>query len=209
MDTQEVREAEATPAESMEEPNDATEEAAAAEEAEVPEVLVEIDAEAIAKERDELRDQLLRLRADFDNYRKRVAREEARLRRTAAESLVRDLLPVCDHLELALRHAEGTTDGLFEGVEMVFRQFCEVLSRHGVEPIPALGERFDPNVHEAVLQRPADDVPADVVVDEFQRGYRMGDQVLRPSKVVVSSGPPEDAGTLADEGADAVDQDVS
>jgi molecular chaperone GrpE len=145
--------------------------------------------QAAEKERDELKDQLLRARAEFDNYRKRTARENERIRKTAAESLVRDLLPVIDHLELALNHADQASQAVVQGVEMVARQFSEVLSRHGVEPILAAGEPFDPNVHEAMMQRPDDEAEANTVLEEFQRGYRMGDLVLRPSKVVVCSGP--------------------
>ena len=151
------------------------------------------DITALEAERDALQDQLLRARAEFDNYRKRTAREIERIRKTAAESLVRDLLPVVDHLELALQHADEASRAVTEGVEMVARQFTEVLSRHGVEPIPALGEPFDPNVHEAMMQRPDAEAAPNIVLEEFQRGYRMGEVVLRPSKVVVSSGP-QDSG---------------
>ncbi|HIJ64516.1 MAG TPA: nucleotide exchange factor GrpE [Candidatus Hydrogenedentes bacterium] len=149
-------------------------------------------AAALTSERDELRDQLLRLRAEFDNFRKRMAREAERVRKTAAEALLLDVLPVVDHLELALEHAGGGNGALAEGVAMVLEQFHAVLKRNGVEPIPALGEAFDPNVHEAVMQMASEDVPQDCVMQEFQKGYMLGGMVLRPSKVVVSSGPPED-----------------
>ncbi len=153
---------------------------------------------ALATELEEARDQMLRLRAEFDNYRKRTAREVERVRKTAAESLIRELLPVVDNLERAFDHAGDKSDGLAQGVEMVLKQLCGVLSAHGTEPIPALGEVFDPNVHEALSHLPSDEYAADTVMQEYERGYRMGDYVLRPAKVVVSSGPAvekEEAGT--------------
>lgn len=153
----------------------------------------EDDYAALLAERDQLKDQLLRARAEFDNYRKRMARQTEQIRKTAAEGLLLALLPVVDNLERALDHAGGTAGGLGEGVQMVLRQFSEVLSQQGVAPIPALGEPFDPNVHEAVMRAPSEQYAEDVVAQEFQRGYRIGDYVLRPSKVVVSAGPPEAA----------------
>ena len=158
----------------------------------------------LAAERDELRDQLLRARAEFENARKRMARESERVRKTAAEALIRDLLPVVDHLDLALQHAEDPTGGFAQGVEMVLKQFCEVLARNGVEPIVAEGVAFDPNVHEAMMQRPSSDHAADAVIEEFQKGYKLGDTILRPAKVVVSSGPEASpAGDAEDDGAPA------
>jgi molecular chaperone GrpE len=151
------------------------------------------DLEALAAERDELNDQLLRARAEFDNYRKRMSREAERTRRRAAENVVRDLLPVLDHLELALQHTDDTSGGLSEGVEMVLKQFCDALARHGLEPIPAKGEKFDPTIHEAVMQQASEDIDPHVVIDQYQKGYKLGDFVLRPAKVVVSSGPDKPA----------------
>jgi molecular chaperone GrpE len=160
------------------------------------------DIEALAAERDQLKDQLLRARAEFDNYRKRTARDIERIRKTAAESLVRDLLPVIDHLELALDHADQASQAVADGVQMVAQQFAEVLSRYGVEPIPAVGEVFDPNVHEAMMQRADDTSAPNTVLEEFQRGYRMGDLILRPAKVVVCSGPEEESPGALEEGAE-------
>ncbi|HRK35623.1 MAG TPA: nucleotide exchange factor GrpE [Candidatus Hydrogenedentes bacterium] len=148
----------------------------------------EIDVEAVVRERAALADQLLRMRAEFDNFRKRMAREADRARQLAAESLIRDLLPVVDHLELAVKHRDGGPDALADGVDMVLRQFHEVLGRHGLEPIAAAGETFNPEVHEAISQRESGEVPEQSVIEEFQKGYRLGQLVLRPSKVVVSLG---------------------
>lgn len=173
----------------------AAEEAQAAEEFrpaadETPEPAPSVDIDALQKERDDLADRLLRMRAEFDNYRKRMARDADRVRQLAAEALIRDLLPVVDHLELAMKHRDGGPDALADGVGMVLRQFHDVLVRHGVEPITAAGEPFNPEVHEAVTQRESEEVPAQAVIEEFQKGYRLGQLVLRPAKVVVSLGMP-------------------
>ena len=154
--------------------------------------------EACAAERDDLKDQLLRARAEFDNYRKRTAREMEHVRKTAAEALILALLPGLDNLERALEHAPEGTNGFAEGVAMVRDQFQDVLAARGVEPIPALGEPFDPNVHEAMSHLPSDTCPADHVMTEYERGYRIGNHVLRPAKVVVSSGPPQAAEAAPD-----------
>lgn len=151
---------------------------------------------AMQLERDALQDQLLRARAEFDNYRRRVARENEQLRTTATQALMRDLLPIVDNMERALSHVEDKTDGLALGVEMVMKQLSGVLSARGLEPIAAKGEPFDPHVHEALTHQPSHEYPADTVMEEFQRGYRLGDFVLRPTQVVVSSGAPTGAGNL-------------
>lgn len=145
--------------------------------------------EAIA-EREALRDQLLRARAEFDNYRKRVSREMEQMRKSAAESLIRDLLPVVDNLERGLMHAPDKEDPVVKGVEMVMKQFADVLTARGLSPIPGLGHPFDPNHHEALAHQPSEEHPENHVMLEYERGYKLGDQVLRPARVVVSSGPP-------------------
>lgn len=142
------------------------------------------DVAALTAERDALNDRLLRTLAEFDNYRKRTARDHDRMRRTAAASLVSDLLVVVDNLERALAHRDG--DGFADGVEMVLKQMRDALQRHGVEPIPAVGQPFDPGVHEAIMTAQSDEHPNDHVVQELQKGYRLGDQVLRPAKVAVN-----------------------
>ncbi len=143
----------------------------------------------LTKENEELKDQLLRARAEFDNYRKRVARDADRNRKMAAESLMRDLLPIVDNIALALNHKDSNPEALAEGVEMVGKLFEEILTRNGLEPIAAVGETFNPEFHDAMLRQPDDSVPADTVVQEFQRGYRIGDVVVRHAKVVVSAAP--------------------
>src|SRR5690606_37645444 len=103
------------------------------------------------------------------------------------------LLPVLDNLELALSYSNSEAESLAQGVELVGRQFHDVLAKHGVAPIHAVGQPFDPAVHEAVSQMPSDDHPEDHIAIEYQKGYRLGEQVLRPSKVVVSVGAPDGA----------------
>lgn len=166
-----------------------TPEPAEAEES-APEPEAPADPLALAlEERDALRDQLLRHRAEFDNYRKRTARDMEDLRKTASQALIKDLLPVVDNLERALAHATDKEDPLVKGMEMVMKQFLDVLAARGVVPIAAVGEKFDPQHHEALANQPSDEHAEGVVVLEYERGYRIADQVLRPSRVVVSSGP--------------------
>ena len=134
------------------------------------------------------RERSLRLRADFDNYRKRTERERADIERFALADALRDLLPVVDNLERALgaQGGQGDSVDLRRGVEMIVRQLHEILKRYGLSPIPAVGERFDPAVHEAVFQEESDVVAAPTVAAELQRGYRLNDRLLRPSLVKVS-----------------------
>jgi molecular chaperone GrpE len=147
---------------------------------------------ATRHERDESRDRFLRAQAELENYRRRTQRELAEERRYAALPIVRDLLPVIDNFQRALdaaRNSERAAD-LIEGLEMVIRQLEETLSRHGTTPIAADGEPFDPNLHEAVQQRPSADRPPMTVLQELERGYVLHDRVVRPSKVIVSTAPP-------------------
>lgn len=147
--------------------------------------------EALEAKAEELKDQLLRSRAEFENFRKRTAREVERIRKTATESVIHDLLPVLDNLELALEHAEDAVGPIADGVKMVLKQLLGVLERNGLEPIEALGRPFDPKVHEAISEIESAEIPKDNVAQEFQRGYTLGGQILRPSKVVVSLGENE------------------
>jgi molecular chaperone GrpE len=178
---------------------DATDEVSESVESE--EVTAEADPlQTLAQECESLRDQLLRQRAEFDNYRKRMARDTEQIRKTATENLIRDILPVLDNLERALQHAEDPNGALAQGVSMVLKQLCDALAAKGLEPIASVGEAFDPNVHEAMAQQPSEDTPADMVLNEFERGYRLGGFVIRPAKVVISSGPAQSG--AAEQGKD-------
>jgi molecular chaperone GrpE len=128
----------------------------------------------------------LRLAADFDNYRKRVAREHAELTQRANERLLHELLPVLDDLERALEAAaEHEEVKLEEGVKLVHRSFLALLERHGLSEIETNGA-FDPYVHEALLAQPAEDAEEGSVLQVLQKGYRLGDRVLRPARVIVA-----------------------
>jgi molecular chaperone GrpE len=141
------------------------------------------------RERDEYLDQLQRSRAEFANYQKRMRAQAEGERAYAVGNLARDILAVLDNLERALEAARSSGDeAMIGGLELVYKQLLDTLAKHGVEPIEALHAPFDPNYHEAVAQRPDGEHPEGTVVNEFSRGYRIHDRVLRPSKVAVSTG---------------------
>jgi molecular chaperone GrpE len=148
--------------------------------------------EAAKAEAQKNRDQLLRVAADFDNFKKRSRRELGDAVKVAREDLVRDLLPVFDNLERASAHAGTATDtkALADGISMVQRQFIDVLGKLGIERIAAVGQAFDPAVHEAVQHLETTDYPPGVVAMELQAGYRMAERVLRPALVVVAKAKP-------------------
>ena len=133
----------------------------------------------------ELRDRSVRTLADFDNYRKRVARERSEERRYAAADLAHDILAVVDNLERALE-SEGSAEDLKQGVAMIQRQLETVLGRHGVARVAALGEPFDPAVHEAVMRVEDAEVADPVVSGELQSGYKLHERLLRPAMVKVA-----------------------
>jgi len=133
------------------------------------------------------KDRYLRLAADFDNFRKRIARETDRNAAAQKEAFIRELLPVIDNLERALAtDASVSPKQLREGVQMTLQQLTQLLLRHGIEPEESLGRRFDPHYHEAVGVRHDPSQPDQVVLETFQRGYRRGNEVFRPAKVVVN-----------------------
>jgi molecular chaperone GrpE len=134
------------------------------------------------KERDEYLDALQRLKAEFDNYRKRVARDQQELAARAHERLVKELVPILDDLERALAH-EGDLD---EGIRLIHRQFSDALAKEGLTEVATEG-KFDPHTQEALLSQPSDAEEGDVI-QVLQKGYRLGDRVLRPARVVISAG---------------------
>lgn len=139
------------------------------------------------------RERVLRLQAEMENLRRRTAREIADERRYAAMPIARDLLDVLDNVDRAVEAGEKTPDAasLLEGFRMVGRQLRSLLEKHGVKPIAAEGESFDPNFHEAILQQPSSE-PSGTVVMVTKGGYQLHDRVVRPSQVIVSSGSPEE-----------------
>jgi molecular chaperone GrpE len=155
-------------------------------------------AEAEAK-RDEYLDDLRRVAADFENYRKRAARDQENLVARAHERVVKELLPVLDDLERALQAAADHEEAkLEEGVALVERELRQVLAREGLVEIEANGQ-FDPHVHEALLSQPAADRDEGAILGVIQKGYRLGDRVLRPARVVIATRPPEPAEAQAEE----------
>jgi len=144
----------------------------------------------------ELQNRLLRLQADFDNFRKRTRREKETWNRQAQEFIVMELLTVLDHFELALKDAESSES--HAGFQMIFDQFTTVLKKFGVAAVQAEGEAFNPELHEAISHTSSDEVAADQVLAQTRKGYVMGDKLIRPAQVVVSQGPgkagEEDAG---------------
>jgi molecular chaperone GrpE len=149
------------------------------------------------------RQQLLRVAADYDNFRKRSTRELEDERRRARHGVLRELLPVFDNLERAGVHVGDATDAaaIGEGIRMVLKQFTDTLARLGIERVEAEARPFDPGVHESIQLVDSDDVPAGIVVSVAQAGYRQGDELIRPALVVVSKGPaaPPPVETTADE----------
>ena len=136
-------------------------------------------------------DRLLRTLAEHENYKKRMARERADFLKFGNESLIKELLPVLDNLELSLEHARNATNAnaITEGIELVKKEFLRKLEKFGLSAISARGEKFDPNRHEAAAQIETAEHPGDTVVDEFQKGYFLHDRLLRPARVSVAKTP--------------------
>ena len=148
------------------------------------------DPDELQKQRDEYYDLLLRKTAEFDNYRKRVERERQSASESAAASLIKELLPLVDDLERALK-AEAGDEGAAayrRGVELIHRRLLETLRQRGVKPIEALGEDFDPHYHQAVSYEPEEGRREGEIIEEFSRGYVLGDRLLRPAMVKVAKG---------------------
>ena len=139
---------------------------------------------------DRFRDLALRSQADFDNYKKRAAREKEDAIKYANSSLLERLIAIIDNFELGLSAAKGGggKSPIYSGMSMVLKQLTDFLTENGLQPIDAEGQKFDPNLHEAIAHEPNGEVPEGSVIRQTRRGYRMKDRLLRPSSVVVSSG---------------------
>ncbi|MBD3274741.1 MAG: nucleotide exchange factor GrpE [Candidatus Marinimicrobia bacterium] len=157
-------------------------------EVETEEVVSKAEFEELQKQYDELNQKYLRLAAEFDNYKKRTERDVARRMQFASEELVRDILPILDDLERAMDSTkeESSFEKLRDGVELVYNNFVNILKRRGVQPIQSVGEPFDPEYHEAMMVQDNEEYDSDIVIQEFEKGYKIGDSVLRHAKVVVS-----------------------
>jgi molecular chaperone GrpE len=145
------------------------------------------DCAALQAELESERQRSLRLAADFDNFRKRTARDSEQRATAQKDALIRDLLPVVDNLERALAsHASTSAAQLRTGIEMTFQQLLDVFRRHGVKPEESLGESFDAHRHEAINARFDPGQPDHAVLEVVQRGYRRGDEIIRPAKVIIN-----------------------
>ncbi len=138
-----------------------------------------------------LNDRLLRLQAEFENYKKRTTREKSELLQYANDEMSKEMLRTVDNLESALKHAReiGQAESITEGIEMTLRQLLKSLERFGVSGFNSLGEKFDPNRHEAMLQVESADHEPNTIVDEAQKGYFLRDRLLRPAQVTVTREP--------------------
>ncbi|MGQ9630083.1 MAG: nucleotide exchange factor GrpE [bacterium] len=163
------------------------EEVAPPEEVPLEEKLKE-EIERLTEERDGYYDRLLRVAAEFDNYKKRMEKERADIIRYANVDLIQELLPVLDNLERALSSAKEShsVESLIQGVEITLKQFLTILGKYGLEKIEAEGQKFDPNVHEAMMVEESEEHGENVIIEELQRGYKIGDRVVRPSLVKVA-----------------------
>jgi molecular chaperone GrpE len=147
--------------------------------------------EAATREAQENYDRLLRVSAEFENFKKRSAREMDELRKFSNQALVKDLLPIVDNLELALKSSEESGQDvdskLREGVDLTRKEILKIFEKYNVKQIEALGEPFDPNYHEAVMREESDRYGENTVISELQKGYLMHDRLIRPTMVVVAT----------------------
>lgn len=150
------------------------------------------ESEKLRAELADAKDQAVRLFADFENFRRRTNKERLETYDRAKEAVFADLLPVADNFSRAM--AQAGDDPFSQGVKMVFESFNAFLKKNGVEAIEALDATFDPSIHEAVAYQPSADKAEGVIIYETRRGYRMGDRIIRPSSVIVSSGAPTVSG---------------
>jgi molecular chaperone GrpE len=156
----------------------------------------ETESEVLQRELGETRDQLMRLAAEFDNFRKRMEREKSKLLKYAGENILRDLLTTLDNLDRAVEQGSAAAgdegkklQSMLQGVELTRKGLVGTLERYGVEPLHAVGLTFNPDEHDALTMETSAEIPANHVLREFARGYRFKDRVLRHAQVVVSSGP--------------------
>jgi len=167
------------------------------------------DTQALVAELQEAGERLLRHQADFENFRKRALRDRQEAIQYGSQNLVKDLLSVVDNLDRAIDHAQqsegGDLQSLLQGVELVQRELLVVLGKHHVFEIDAMGEPFNPALHEAMAQVEDEKAAPNSIVDVLQKGYQLHDRLIRPSRVVVAREPEGEAGSGDDEGGEAAD----
>jgi molecular chaperone GrpE len=157
-----------------------------------PQATSQAQIETLMQERSALYDQLLRRQAEFENYRRRVDREKNETYARARAEVLVELLPVIDNFERALASLENSAadaENLRHGIELIHKQFQDALTKFGLEPVESVGQAFDPHVLVAVTIEPTDKHKENTVIEEFQRGYKLGEKLLRPAKVKVASSP--------------------
>ncbi|HVG21022.1 MAG TPA: nucleotide exchange factor GrpE [Blastocatellia bacterium] len=155
-----------------------------------PDLQAQVD--ALTQEKTALYDQMLRRQAEFENYRRRVEREKAEFHARARGEVLLELLPVVDNFERALsslQKKEADAAGLRHGLELIHKQLKDALTKFGLEPLESVGQVFDPHFHEAVTIEPTDEHEENTIIEEFQRGYKLGEKLLRPAKVKVAASP--------------------
>ncbi|WP_121639720.1 nucleotide exchange factor GrpE [Virgibacillus sp. Bac330] len=142
---------------------------------------------ALQAEKEELYQKLLRVQAEYDNFKKRTVKEREAALKYQSQDLIQELLPALDNFERALQvEKTEATASIIDGISMVYKQIKDALASQGAEEITAVGEEFDPNVHHAVMQIEAEDKPSNIVVEELQKGYKLKDRVIRPAMVKVN-----------------------
>jgi len=171
---------------------------------------LEKDLQKTKNELAEQKDSFVRLQAETDNFRKRLSREKDEFSQYANERLFKELIPIFDNLERALEDPSNDTKSLKEGLEMILKQFTAFLEKEKVEPIKAIGEKFDPMVHEALTSEESNDHEENTIISEFVKGYTINNRVLRPSQVVISKKPsPESENESKEESAEYSDKEES
>lgn len=146
--------------------------------------------DGLRRENEELKNRYLRTLADFDNLRKRTEREKADFARYATSGVLKDLITVLDNFDRALQHSDADDD-FHKGIELIYKQLYDVLTKHGLRPIDEVGAHFDPNIHEAVVREEDSSVPSHTVTAILQKGYFLHDRLLRPALVKVAVGGPD------------------
>lgn len=186
---QEIDEAEAAQEDAAEgSEEEAPEEAAAADAAMQEEIeALKGQVDGLNKDLQEKKDRLLRLQADFDNFRRRSAKEREEISAVVTQNFCKDMLPLLDNFERAMAAETKDVETFQKGVEMIFTQFQEILKKNGLEHIEAIGQKFDPNFHQAVMRVEDPDKEDDTVAQELQKGYMVKGRVIRPSMVQVVS----------------------
>ena len=151
--------------------------------------ILEKDLQQSKEDLEEQKDSFVRLQAETDNFRKRLSREKEEFAQYANERLFKELIPIFDNLKRALEDPSSDTKSLKEGLEMILKQFSSFLEKEKVEPIKAVGEKFDPTVHEALTSEESDEHDENIIISEFVKGYTINNRVLRPSQVIISKKP--------------------